>query len=277
MGKYYIGSGSGDGYIGGNPSQQAAIQYYFKDRVNSGEVKIDIYDKAGKLVQTIPGSKRKGINIVGWNMRGTPPKVASGGVKIDFGGFIAPMVLPGDYTVKLKVGDKVYENKMTMQRDPNSDMTIADMEDQYSTAMQLYNMHERLGKLVDSISSKQKMLQAGLAKLKNAKVKKLVQEYYDKLEGLRSKLLATKQKSLFVDEKMLRENITEVYVAVCNQETKPSNLQKERTGVLLQQLGDAEKLNASINNQYDGKVKNELLKEKIDKLDKTEIKKKANQ
>jgi len=240
-------------------------------------VKVDIYDKDGKLVQTIPGSKRKGINIVNWNMRGTPPKVASGGTKIDFGGFVAPMVLPGDYTVKLKVGDKTFENKLTMQRDPNSDMTLADMEDQYSTAMQLYNMHERLGKLVDSISTKQKTLQPALDKLKNAKVKKLVQEYYDKLEALRSKLLATKQKSLFVDEKMLREDITEVYASVCNQETAPSNLQKERAGVLLQQLGDAEKLNASINSQYNEKVKAGLLKEKLDKMEKTEVKKKANQ
>jgi photosystem II stability/assembly factor-like uncharacterized protein len=276
MGKYYVGSGSGDGYIGGNSSQQAPIQYYFKDRVNTGEVKVEIYDKQGKLVQSIPGSKRRGINIVDWNMRGTPPKVASGGTKIDFGGFVAPMVLPGEYTVKLKVGDKQYENKINMQRDPNSDMSLADMEDQYNTAMQLYNMHERLGKLVDSISTKQKLLQGYLPKIKNAKLKKTVQEYYDKLEGLRSKLLATKQKSQFVDEKKLREDITEVYAAVCNQEAKPSNLQKERTGVLLQQVGDAEKLNATINAQYDQKVKNELVKEKMDKLD-TEIKKNPNQ
>lgn len=276
MGKYYIGSGSGDGYIGGNSSQQVPIQYYFKDRVNSGEVKIDIYDKQGKLVQTIPGSKRRGINIVDWNMRTTPPKVASGGTKIDYGGFVAPMVLPGEYTVKLKVGDKQYENKITMQRDPNSDMSLADMEDQYNTAMQLYNMHERLGKLVDSISTKQKMLQQYLPIIKNAKLKKTVQEYNDKLEDLRSKLLATKQKSQFVDEKKLREDITEVYGAVCNQETKPSSLQKERTGVLLQQLGDAEKLNATINAQYGQKVQNELVKEKIDKMD-TEIKKNKNQ
>ncbi len=276
MGKYYIGSGSGDGYIGDNSSQQAAIKYYFKDRVNTGEVKIEIYDKQGKLVQTIPGSKRRGINIVDWNMRSTPPKVASGGTKIDFGGFVAPMVLPGEYTVKLKVGDKQYENKLTMQRDPNSDMSIADMEDQYNTAMQLYSMHERLGKLVDSISTKQKILQEYLTKIKNTKLKKTVQEYYDKLEDLRSKLLATKQKSQFVDEKKLREDITEVYAAVCNQETKPSNLQKERAGVLVQQLGDAEKLNATINAQYDQKVKNELVKEKMDKMD-TEIKKNPRQ
>jgi len=164
-----------------------------------------------------------------------------------------------------------------MQRDPNSDMSLADMEDQYNTAMQLFNMHERLGKLVDSISTKQKMLQANLANVKNAKAKKLVQEYYDKLEDLRSKLLATKQKSQFVDEKKLREYITEVYGAVCNQETKPSTLQKERSGVLLQQLGDAEKLNTSINKQYDERLKNELIKEKVDKMEKPVIKKNPNQ
>ncbi len=276
MGKYYVGSGSGDGYVGGNSSQQARIQYYFKDRVTSGEVKIEIYDKQGKLVQTIPGGKRRGINIVDWNMRGTPPKVASGGTKLDYGGFVAPMVLPGEYTVKLKVGDKQYENKLIMQRDPNSDMSMADMEEQYNTSMQLHNMHERLARLVDSISIKQKTLQEYLPKIKNAKLKKTVQEYYDKLEDLRSKLLATKQKSIFADEKKLREEITEVYGAVCGQETKPSNLQKERTGVLQQQLGDAEKLSAAINAQYDQKIKNELVKEKLDKLD-TDVKKKPNQ
>ena len=276
MGKNYIGTGSGDGYTGSNSSQEAPIQYYFKDRVNTGEVKVEIYDNAGKLLQSMPGTKRKGINIVHWNMRITPPKVAGGGTKMDFGAFVAPMVLPGEYTVKLKVGDKLYENKMLMQRDERSDMSLTDMEDQYNTSMQLFNMHERLAKLVDSISTKEKMLKENLDKLKNVKVKKLVQEYYDKLEALRSKLLATKQKSIFADEKKLREDITEVYAAVCNQETKPSNLQKERTGVLLQQVGDAEKLNASINAQYYQKVKNELVKEKLDKMN-TEIKKKENQ
>lgn len=277
MGKNYLGFNNGEGYIGGNSSQQAAIKYYFKNRITSGEVKVDVYDQQGKLVQSIPGSKRRGINMVDWNMRGTPPKVAGGGTKIDYGGFIAPMVLPGDYTIKLKVGNKVYENKLTMQRDPNSDMTLADMEDQYNTAMQLYNMHERLAKLVDSISSNQKMLQGALEKLKNKKLKKLVQEYYDKLETLRSNLLATKQKSLFVDEKKLRENITEVYSAVCNQETRPSNLQKERIGVLSQQLGDAEKMGNSINEQYNQKVTAELMKEKIDRQDKVEINNKSKQ
>lgn len=277
MGKNYIGSGSGDGYVGPNSTQDGAIQYYFKERLNSGDVKLEIYDKDNKLVQSIPGSKRKGINVVYWNMRGTPPKVASGGAKIDFGAFVAPMVLPGNYTMKLKVGSQYYESKLQMKRDEKSDMSLADMEAQYNTGMQLYNMHENLAKLVDSISSKQKMLKENMEKVKSNKVKKLLQEYNDKLEDLRSRLLATKQKSIFADEKKLREDITEVYSSICNQETKPSNLQLERVKVLQQQLGDAEKLAATINNQYDEKVKAALLKEKVDKMDKPTLNKKPNQ
>ena len=267
MGKHYIGSGNGDGYIGRNPSQEAPIEYYFKNRVNVGEVTVEINDKAGKLVQSMPGTKRKGINIVYWNMRATPPKVAGGGTKMDNSGFIAPMVLPGEYTVKIKMGDKYYENKLVMQRDSTGDMSLSDMEQQYNTAMQLYNMHERLAKLVDSIDIKQKMLKSYMDKIKKPSLKKLVKEYYDKLESLRSDLLATKQKSIFADEKKLREDISEVYSAVCFQETKPSNLQVERTQVLQQQLGDAENLNNNINQHYEEKVKAALIKEKLDKID----------
>jgi len=266
MGKHYIGSGSGDGYVGRNTSQQAPIEYYFKDRVNTGQVTVEIYDKNGRLVQSMPGSKRKGINIVYWNMRGTPPKVAGGGAKMDGSGFTAPIVLPGEYTVKIKMADKYYEKKLVMQRSENDNMTLADMEQRYNTAMQLYAMHERLAALVDSIGARQQMLKEYRDKIKTVSVRSTLQEYNDKLETLRSKLLNTKQKSIFADEKKLREDISEVYSAVCYQETRPSNLQLERVKGLQKQLEDAEKTDVAINNQYFEKVKTALLKEKLDKI-----------
>ncbi len=45
------------------------------------------------------------------------------------------------------------------------------------------------------------MLKENMDVAKNSSVKKLVQEYNVKLEDLRSKLLATKQKSIFAEEK----------------------------------------------------------------------------
>lgn len=264
MGRYYVGSSSGEGYTGPNTSQDAPISYYFKDRLNTGNVRVEIYDKDGKLVQSMPGTKRKGLNIVRWNMRYTPPKTAGGGAKTDFGGFVAPTVLPGEYTVKIKVADKTYENKLVMQRDPSSEMSASDMQLQYDAAMNLYHLHEDLAKLVDSISATQQMLKESLANIKNPKVKKLVEEYNTKLEDVRSKCLATKQKSIFADEKKLREDITDVYSSICNQETPPSNLQLERIQSLEQQFADARKVKQAVNTQYQEKVQAALLKEKID-------------
>jgi hypothetical protein len=195
-------------------------------------------------------------------MRGTPPKVAGGGAKMDNSGFTAPIVLPGEYKVKIKMGDKDYENKLVMKRDENDDMSLADMEQRYTTAMQLYAMHERLELLVDSIGVNQKMLKEYMEKIKTPAVNKLLKEYNEKLENLRSTLLGTKQKSIFADEKKLREDISEVYNAVCYQETRPSNLQLERVKGLEKQLTDAEKSNSTINSQYHEKVKAAIRNEK---------------
>jgi len=118
--------------------------------------------------------------------------------------------------------------------------------------------------LVDSVSITQKMLKENMGKIKNPKVKKLVEEYNAKLEDLRSRCLATKQKSIFADEKKLREDITDVYSAISNQETKPSNLQMQRISSLQQQFAEARQANAAINTQYHEKVQTALLKEKID-------------
>jgi hypothetical protein len=64
------------------------------------DVKVQILDDKGEVLQTIPGSKRKGLNKVYWDMRMKPPKVASG-ARLDFGGFTGPEVLPGVYKVKI--------------------------------------------------------------------------------------------------------------------------------------------------------------------------------
>src|SRR5690606_29972189 len=133
------------GWNAGNPASIQPIQYYLKDRVSSGEVKIDILDAEGKLVQTLPATRRKGINKVYWNLRMTPPKTAQGGTKIDGAAFFAPMVRPGTYTAKLKVGDKEYTTPIVMQHDTsNHAFTLADRELQYKTAMELYRLHEQL-------------------------------------------------------------------------------------------------------------------------------------
>jgi Sortilin, neurotensin receptor 3, len=260
----YGGGGSpvSGGWWGGNPDDIQPIEYYLKDRATK-DVKIEIYDANGKLVQSIPGTKRKGINKVYWNQRWTPPKTATGGTKMDYGGFIAPMVMPGTYTVKLKIGDKEYTNNLQMVHDNSNKLfTEEDRKAQYEAAMKLYHLHEELYVLVDKINMEQKMIKENMDSVKKPQTKKLLKEYNTKLEELRSTLLATKHKSIFADEKKLREYITEAYGAICGQECRPTNLQLGRVDVLNDDLKKGETSYNKIYEEYGSKAKQIIAEDK---------------
>ncbi len=261
--------GADGGWQAGNPPSVPPIQYYLKDRISTGKITVEIYDATGKLVQSMNGSNRMGINKVYWNLRTKPPKTASGGTKVDYGGFIAPMVLPGDYTVKLKIGDKEYPSVIKLlHNDANKDFTLEDRQQQFHTAMELYALHEQLAKTVDDINNKQKILKENIEKVKNKKVKKLLEEYLLQLETLRAECLATKQKSLFADEERLRERITQIYSSIAMQEAAPGNLQLQRVETLKVELAKAEQTNNTLTAKYYNKVKEALIKEGLLKAEK---------
>jgi photosystem II stability/assembly factor-like uncharacterized protein len=245
---------------GNSPSTYTPpIQYYLKDRINTADAKIEIFDASGKLMQSIPASKRKGINKIHWNLRMKPQSVATGGTKIDGGGFTGPMVLPGVYTVKLTIGAKEYTSKLTLIHDTsNHDFTLADRKLQYDVAMQCYNMHERLAHVVDDINAKQKSIKLALDSVNDKKTKSLLADYNDKLESLRTTLLASKQKSIFADEKKLREDISDVYSSVAYNEARPSNLQVDRVKVLQERVAKAEKDDMALNAEYEAPMKEVL-------------------
>ena len=251
------------GWVAPNPSSIPPIEYYLKDRISSGKVELEIFDPSGKLVQTIPGTTRKGVNKISWNQRMMPPKTAVSATKRDFGAFIAPQVLPGDYTAKLKVAGKEYTQPLKLVHDGSGNYTLADRELQFKTSMELYRMHEDLGKTVADISSRQKALKDNMDKVKNPKLKKQMQEYYDKLESLRAELVPTKKTSIFADETRLREDITEVYAAVANTEAAPNNLQIDRVKTLRQKVDEAGQKNTQLANQYEEKIKAALVKENL--------------
>lgn len=235
-GKYGGGSPFSGGWNAPNPEELVPIQYYLKDRLMDGDVKIEIYDQDKKLVQTIPGGKRKGINKVYWNFRMKPPKVAEGGTKLDFGGFLAPQVLPGTYSVKLKVGDRELQDQIILIHRDEKNYTLEDRKLQYEAGMKYFKMHEDLAKTVDDINREQKLIKESKEKFKSKKSKEAADQYFDQLENLRSTLLATKQKSIFADETKLREEITEAYSAVVQSQQRPSNLSIERIPVLQKRI-----------------------------------------
>ena len=59
-----------------NRPADAQITYYQKGRHIFGDLKIEIFDQDGKLVDTVAGSKHRGLNRAGVVMHVKPPAVA---------------------------------------------------------------------------------------------------------------------------------------------------------------------------------------------------------
>jgi hypothetical protein len=214
----------------GNPAFIPTINYYFKQRLNSGKVAVEIYDDKGALVQTIPGTIRKGINKISWNLKGTPPKVAAGSTKMDGAGFTAPMVLPGTYTIKLKVKDKEYTSTVKCLHDAeNKNLDLEQRRLVYEKSMQLQKLYNDVNASIENVSSYQTLLKADsvtYSKNKNA------QAFYTDLQKIKSELMATKKVSIFADEKRVREKVSELYGIFCQMEAAPNSTQLEAIDVL---------------------------------------------
>jgi photosystem II stability/assembly factor-like uncharacterized protein len=208
-----------------NPDTQPSINYYLKNRLASGKVTVEIYDTSGNLLQSIPGGIRKGINRMSWNLQGNPPKVASGGTKLDVAGFYAPMILPGTYPIKLTIKDSVYESFLTCVHDSkNEDFSETDRKMVYDHAIKIQQLYIQVNDLIDSLTRLQHQLIKDPLLFKK---EKKYQTLHTDLENIRSKLMGTKSTSIFADEERLREKISALYAIYCGMESRPNTTQLE--------------------------------------------------
>jgi len=252
-GKYEGGFPEHDGWVCYNSDEIPPIQYYLKKRIMTGDVSMKIFDSEGKMLKDIPATKRKGLNKVYWDLRSKGPKTATGGTKPDPGSFIGPMVLPGVYTIKLYVGDSTYSENINVVPNHNGKMTDDDRNAQYAAAQKCMQLHEALATVADSINA---TIDAVNAKLAVDKSNKKLQIFADTLKAFKSRLMATKQTSIFADEERLREKITKVYGAVCYQEARPTNLQMENIQLLTSDVDKAQMKIKEVMLEYNKKWKN---------------------
>jgi photosystem II stability/assembly factor-like uncharacterized protein len=154
---------------GRNPPYGADINYVL-NTAPAGNVRLEIADARGNVVQTLDDvPHRRGINRVWWNLRHEDPRrarlrVAPPGkpfVTLEegwrplrtwdldlVGGQRGPLVVPGTYTVRLHVGDDVYTESLTVLKDPYSTGTLADIQSQVARTLE---MRDELNEIVDMI------------------------------------------------------------------------------------------------------------------------------
>ncbi len=200
-------------FVGLNAIEETRLVYYLKDRVN-GEVTLDILNEKGEVLITVPGTKRKGINVARWDMRLKPPKAAKGVmVQGEFGAFagiIGPLVTPGKYAVRLKTPTTTDERALELIADPLS--PGLDYAKRQKNAAEMFAMVEELGRLVDRVQAMKDTVDQRTALTKNKKTKDKLAQHSAKLETFRKTLTETKESKGITGEEKLRVLIGRVYV-----------------------------------------------------------------
>ena len=222
------------GYTGSNSNEEVQISYYLKQRVNKGNVKVEIYDANGKFLVDLPGTKRKGINVITWNMRIKPPRVAEGGSKADWTSTIGPMVEEGKYKVKIVTADNTAEGTFELVNDPKSTATAEEKKQNRDVLAKAIKMQEDLANLMDSVTAEQKKIKDMVDE------SPVIKEYYDSLENIRAELVPVKEgRSVgFVDEQKMRDKVSDIYAGVLFYQGIPTTSQKEGLNKLDHDMGD---------------------------------------
>ncbi|MBC7863690.1 MAG: glycosyl hydrolase [Bacteroidia bacterium] len=235
----YGGAFPSGGFSGDNSDGGYTFLYYLKQRVQKGKVKIEILDENKNVIKTIPASKRKGLNKVIWDMRGKPPRVATG-VKVDVSGFVAPVVAEGTYYVRLTVNDKVVEEKFSMMYDPKCPHSAEDRAVARKATKEIFDMQEELAFVSEKIRDVKDNV--GNRSNNNEKIKELKKNadpIIKKIDVILFTLSASIEGTNITGEEKLREKIGMMYAQISGYDGKPTDSQLERIKGLRKELEEA--------------------------------------
>lgn len=225
-------------FTGRNRPSEAQITYYQKSRHIFGDLKIEILDEHGKLVDTVPGSKHRGLNRANWSMRVKAPAVPPAASAL-FEAAQGPRVLPGTYTVKMTKGDNVYTEKINVTLDPRVKFSEEDRKSQFDLTMNIYHTIEHMTYGVTAIEGVRDAAKARAAKLaEKDPLRKQLQDLAAKCDGLRSKIVATKEGGMVTGEERIRELLGQLYGTVNGYEGRPADYQAARADSLAHELQD---------------------------------------
>lgn len=131
----------------------------------------------------------KGLHRFTWNMRHPGPQL---GNRRGRGG---PLVTPGEYTLRLKLGDQQWEEKALIKMDPRvaeSGVSQSDLEEQEALGLQLVKLQEASRQLAQQISQRKKELNKMMKETTDPTQKKRYQKEHNKLSEREQQLVTNK-------------------------------------------------------------------------------------
>jgi hypothetical protein len=239
-------------FVGANPSRDVQIKYYLSKRHTFGKMSIEIQDASGNKVGEVGPGKKKGINIVTWDYRLKPPKVAKGKT-ITFGGFTSPKAAPGNYKMFMTKGSDTFEQPFDLILDDKLPMQPSDYKERDRVSQLLFDMSEFLAYMVYQ-------LDAMIDHESGNKSSKILNSMNALKETL---VITTGDNYVGAAEPQLREKIATLFSKIATSYDKPSANDMENFDRLTKLMTEA---NSSF----------ESLKKKFKSYDQLELKDKAS-
>lgn len=246
------------GYSGQSAPNDVVITYYQKTRHLFGKLKLEVLDANGNLIDTLPTSKRRGINRVYWSMNLKPPVVPPA-ASVAGNSLQGPRVPPGIYTLRLTKGDQVFEDRVTVGLDRRAAFSVADRKANFDASMQVHAMFGRMSDLVAKIQAVRTAAEGIGGKLPaNDALRTQLTALSARVETLRKEIVATKEGGAITGEERLREHMDGLYGGLIGYEGKPADTLISHIGVLDRRLkaletefaavrdGDLAKANAAL-------------------------------
>ncbi len=180
-------------FVGANPPSDAVITYYQRRRHIFGDMKLDVYDASGKLLGTLPTSKRRGLSRVTWSMRLSPPRVPPA-ASAAFGAAYGPLVLPGTYTVKMTKDTATYSTQLAVVPDPRGTHTDQERRAAFDLALKMSGTLTDMTFAVERMNSVRQGLDDRAGKLPAGDaVAKRLRAASAAVDVMRKKIVATKE------------------------------------------------------------------------------------
>ncbi|MCL4836536.1 MAG: glycoside hydrolase [Thermoanaerobaculia bacterium] len=231
---------SGDAeFVGRNLPEAAPIVYWLKKRHLFGDLKVEVLDTEGRVISTIPGSKRVGLNRVEWPMRMDPPKFPPS-TQLTFA-FTGPRLPEGEYAIRLVRGKEVLESTVALVADPRNPHSTADRKAKSEAELALYHRLADLTHLVESALALRDGARTRAAALPAGdRLGRRLRGLAEQAESLRTALVATSEAGWISGEERLKEKLGNLYGAINRFEGRPTTSQLARMETLLAELTGAE-------------------------------------
>jgi len=133
------------------------------------KVKIEILDAGGTVIRTMDGPMEKGINRVAWNLRRDGFKRPQLAPSQQEEGFApqGPEVLPGKYTVRIKMEKQEATQTVEVLPDPRVTVSAEARQQKFAAAMRAGSRLEVAAEAVDRIQKTRRAIDAVLAQIKD--------------------------------------------------------------------------------------------------------------